>query len=234
MKLAEIDYISNSNASLFHEMNAAAKMLFTAAVLTAVIISSEWTKLVFLIILMAILFIAAKIPMKVVLHLALYAIIFSSLFALISARQSLYLGLVVVLKALGAALSTIWLITTTSYVDIFSVFSLFMPKILVDVFIFTYRSFFILMEKMEMLFKNIRLRGGYHPLKLMMNLKNIASIVGIFIIHAFEMSERMYQIYSLRGYNGSIALSVELWPLKLRDISVAVFGVFILIGVIII
>jgi cobalt/nickel transport system permease protein len=233
MKLAEIDYISNSNLSLLHRTNPAAKMIFSIALLTSVIISDQWSKLLFLIAVLAVFFIASRIPLKLVLHLVLYALIFSTLFAFIAAKQSWQLGVVVILKAIGASLTTIWLITTTPYVDVFSIFSLFMPRIMIDIFIFTYRSFFVLIEKMERLFKNIQLRGGYHPLRLIMNLRNIASIIGMFILYAFEMSERMYHIYSLRGYNGVLPINVDIWPFKGKDLLITAFGVLILIGVIV-
>ena len=53
------------------------------------------------------------------------------------------------------------------------------------------------------------------------------------IIHSFEMGERMYQIYSLRGYNGGIPVAVGVWPLKARDFAVAVCSVLILVLVVI-
>ena len=55
----------------------------------------------------------------------LYPVFFSLLFALIMMQQSFEAGIIVIFKAVGAALNMILLITTTSYVDIFKVLSLF-------------------------------------------------------------------------------------------------------------
>ncbi len=98
----------------------------------------------------------------------------------------------------------IWLILTTPYVEIFSILSIIFPSLVVDILFFTYRSFFILLEKLENIMKNIKLKGGYHFFDIIRNLKNIAGIIGLLIIHSFEMSERMYKIYSLRGYDGKL------------------------------
>ena len=93
----------------------------------------------------------------------------------------------------------ILLITTTSYVDIFRVLSLFLPKLLVDIFLFTYRALFIFIDQIENLIKSMRLRGGYRAFNIFANLKNVAGAIGVMVIHSIDMSNHMYQDFSLKG-----------------------------------
>lgn len=233
MHLAEIDYISNNGRSLLHRCNIFTKFILVLSLLVSFLITNSFEKLLGLISVVIILFIIGKVPFKKIAHLSIYPVFFSLIFAFIISRQSWVMGVVIILRALGAALTMLFLITTTPYVDVFAFLSLFMPSLLVDIFIFTYRSFFILIEKVENLLKNIRLKGGYSPINIIKNLKNIAGAMGVLIIHSFEMSERMYKIYTLRGYNGRIPLYVELFPLKALDISIIILSLIILVGTVI-
>ncbi|HCS74683.1 MAG TPA: hypothetical protein DIW17_12520, partial [Clostridiales bacterium] len=78
-----------------------------------------------------------------------------------------------------------------------------------------------------------RLRGGLHPMRLLFNLKNAAGALGVMTIHAFDMSERLYRIYSLRGYNGKIPITREWGPLRWVDILLLLFSLIVLTGVLI-
>ncbi|SDJ99096.1 energy-coupling factor transporter transmembrane component T family protein [Natronincola ferrireducens] len=233
MHLAEIDQISTNGISPLHKAGAVSKIILTLLILSAFIVSNDVVKLSCLIIILFTFFSVGGVPLKQVGHLALYPVFFSIIFALIRAQQGWILGVIIMLKAVGAASTMLLLITTTPYVDIFSFLSLFMPSLLVDIFLFTYRSFFILIDKIESLIKSMRLRGGYKAFNLFSNLKNIAGILGVLIIHSFEMSERMYRIYSLRGYQGRIPLTIDIFPLKIYDYIIIILGIVILVGTVI-
>ena len=70
-------------------------------------------------------------------------------------------------------------------------------------------------------------------MKLLFNLKNAAGALGVMTIHAFDMSERMYRIYSLRGYKGKIPVTRDWWPLRLVDGLLLLFSLIVLTGVLI-
>ena len=110
-----------------------------------------------------ILILLSGVNLREVLHLAAYPLVFSLIFALIRMQQSWILGMLVLIKALGAALNMLLLLATTPYTDLFGVFSYVLPGVIVDVFLFTYRSLFILLDKLENMVKSIGLRGGFHP-----------------------------------------------------------------------
>lgn len=233
MHLAEMDLLANKGQSFFHRAGVISKLLFTVLMLTAIIIANKPGILIFLAAVLIFIFLLARIPLLKVIHLALYPAFFSLLFAMIKFQDSLTAGLIVILKAVAAALAMILLISTTPYIDIFACLSAVLPRILVDIFFFTYRSVFILLERAENLFKSIRLRGGYSPLALVLNFRNVSQIIGALIIHSFEMGERMYKIFSLRGFNGYIHLEVKWLPLSRSDIIIIVMGVLIFMGTVI-
>lgn len=233
MHLAAVDQMANNGDSFLHQARPITKVVMSLLFLIGLILSDSIIESVILLSVTVILILLSKVDSREILHLALYPVFFSIIFALLKVQESWAAGALVMLKAFGAALNMLLLITTTAYTDIFAVFSFVMPGIITDVFIFTYRSLFLLLDKLENMIKIIRLRGGYHPMKLLFNLKNSAGALGVMIIHAFDMSERLYRIYALRGYSGRIPLTREWWPLRRVDVLLLIFTAIVLTGVII-
>ncbi|HHU48856.1 MAG: energy-coupling factor transporter transmembrane component T family protein [Caldicoprobacterales bacterium] len=233
MHIAAIDYMANNGDSFLHQARPVTKVFISFLFLVCLIISSQIGKALVLLVIPIILILLSGVNLREVLHLAAYPLVFSLIFALIRMQQSWILGMLVLIKALGAALNMLLLLATTPYTDLFGVFSYVLPGVIVDVFLFTYRSLFILLDKLENMVKSIRLRGGFHPMKLLFNLKNAAGALGVMTIHAFDMSERMYRIYSLRGYKGKIPVTRDWWPLRLVDGLLLLFSLIVLTGVLI-
>lgn len=233
MHLAAIDQMANNGESIVHRAKGIYKISFSFVILFLVIFSRDIFRLGGVIAALIGMIMLSKIPIKEVFHLALYPIFFSLIFALFRVQESLTAGIIVVLKALGAALSMLFLITTTSYIEIFGLFSLFLPAILVDIFVFTYRSFFILLDRIENLMRFIRLRGGYQFFRILLNIKNISAAIGVMLIHSFDMSERMYYIYALRGYNGRIVFNNKFFPMTRYDAFLILLGILFIIWVVI-
>jgi cobalt/nickel transport system permease protein len=233
MHLAAVDHMANNGDSFLHQAQPVTKVIMTLLFLIGLVLSDSIIESVILLSVAVIFILLSRVDSREILHLALYPVFFSTVFALLRVQESWTAGALVMLKALGAALNMLLLITTTSYTDIFAVFSFFMPGIITDIFIFTYRSLFLLLDKLENLLKSIRLRGGYHPLRLLFNLKNSAGALGVMVIHSFDMSERMYRIYTLRGYSGRIPLTREWRPLRRADVLLLIFSAIVLTGVMI-
>lgn len=231
MHIAEIDQLSVNTHSKIHDKNTLTKCIFAILTVSAIMTANDLYGLLVINAIVLGLVAYSKVSIKRVLHLALYPTFFSLLFAFIGLNNGIAYSVSVVLKAIGAALTMLFLITTTPYVDLFSFFSKFMPALLVDVFFMTYRSFFILMEKMEHLLVSVKLRGGYKKWRLGLNLKTIATVFGTVLIQSIEMSERMYKIYMLRGYNGKMP-SLDDKPFEFKkEFPLIVLGILIVIGV---
>jgi cobalt/nickel transport system permease protein len=246
MHIAAIDYMANSGNSFLHRARPAVKVIVSLLLLIALILTNDIYKAVLLIAVPVFLLLLSKSNLKEILHLAAYPMVFSLIFALIRVQESWLAGLMVLLRALGAALNMLFLIATTPYTDIFRVFSYVLPGVIIDIFLFSYRSLFILLDKLSSMIRSIKLRGGFHPAKILFNLKNIAGMLGVLIIHAFDMSERLYRIYSLRGYSGKIPMTKSaavafgvsakqnaLLNTLLIDILLLLFSLIVLIGVLI-
>ncbi len=232
--LAFIDNLSNNGTSIIHDMNSIIKLLATSLLFIAVLLTDTLIGATILFIIFVFLFKLGQIPLATVGRLALYPAFFSLLFALIKIGQSWQEGLLIVVRSALAALSLLMLISTTPYNEIIYFFSMFMPPLLIDILIFTYRAFFILVDQIGNMLRNIKLRGGYHRKNLFLNIKNMASILGVLMLRTIEMSERMYLIYTLRGYDGEINVNRYEEGISLTDIVFIVFCLIILVGVIII
>ena len=233
MHLSMIDQLSNNGNSFFHKASTVAKILMTALLLSSIIISRDIYYLSFIILTVVVCFTLAKLPLREIGHLCLIPAFFSTLFALFEMQQSFESGLLIILRGAGSALTMLFLISTTSYIKIFSFLGLFIPRLMLDLLIFTYRSFFILLDRVENLLKSIRLRGGFKPFSIIANIRSLTGMVAVLLLHSFEMGERMYKIYSLRGYNGYIPIQVKWNPLKAIDYTVVLFALLVLVGVII-
>jgi len=202
--LADIDYMAIHQQSLFHQAHPLIKSIFSFFIIGIFIFSSDLEKNLGLLILLFFMSIGARLSFALLFHLLLYPLFFGTLFSFLMGGLWTQKGLLLLLRAVGVAWSFIFLLMTTPYTDVFRVFSFFMPSILVDIFLLTYRSIFVLLDSIENMFQVVRLRGGYDPWKIIKNAKNLSKMLGVIFLHAIEMSERMYQIYELRGYEGKL------------------------------
>lgn len=232
MHLAEIDRMASSGTSLFHRAGVPSKLLMVICLLVAVMGSGNVPVLGALIAVLVALHLVARVQFREIAHLLFYPLFFSLLFALLKFQESWAAGLLVIFKATGAALATLFLMATTPWVEVFAFLSTYLPGLLVDIFLFTYRSFFILLDQLGNLLRSMKMRGGYHSLNAVMNLKNMASAVGLILLHSLEMSQRMYRIYLLRGYDGGIPVARRWWKMGYPDGVVIVLSVFIVMGMV--
>lgn len=214
-------------------MDPIVKVIGIGALFLSVLLAESIVIFPMLILILLALFRLGQIPIGRVWQLALYPAFFSLIFALVKLFESWQLGVIIIVRSALAAITIILLITTTPYYEIMGIFAKFMPSLLVDVFIFTYRAFFILVDQIGNMLQSIKLRGGYHRRSLAYNIKNMASILGVLILNSLEMSERMYMIYSLRGYGGGTYIDLDRGKVSIFDIIFLCLSILVLIGVII-
>jgi cobalt/nickel transport system permease protein len=224
--------MASGGTSIFHSAGVPAKLLMMLSLIGIIIGADNIAILGISVGILIILFLIARVRFKEILHLLLYPVFFSLLFALFKFQESWVAGLMIIFKGTGAALATLLLLATTPWVEIFAFLSAYLPGLLVDIFLFTYRAFFILIDQVEGLLKSIKLKGGYHLFGLIMNIKNMAAVVGLIMVHSFELSERMYKIYLLRGYDGGIPIMRKWWNFSYADRIVIVLSLFITFGMV--
>jgi len=218
MDLAYIDQLSNNGDGWFNRCSVIPKVLLTGAFVTLTIISDSLAEEIFFFTALVLLYLLNKILAGKIIHLILYPFFFSMIFALIRFSYSVEEGFILIIKAVNSAMAMILLITTTPYTHLFSFLRLFLPGLLVDGMFFTYRIFFILLAKISDALTVLKLKGELKPGNLLFYLKHLAGIIGLVFINAFAMSERMYGIYLLRGYEGKLYEGKEWMNFNRRDL----------------
>lgn len=229
MDIAFIDNLAYNRDSFFHKASVSSKLLFVTFMISTVVISRNPLILLFsLMVVISIIFFSG-LPVRKLLPFAGYALFFSAIFAFASFQGSLIVPITIILKALLASISLILLVSTTPYIEIFSAFKLFMPSSLVDIMFVTYRSFFILLEFTSRFFTAVKIRGGYSKLSLIKNLRSISRMMAHTFVHAWEMSERMENIMTIRGYESGLLGKSRIGNPSKYDIFPIVSGLLILL-----
>lgn len=234
MDIAYIDQLANNGSGYLHKASVLSKVLFCILLLISIIISTNSIELFVIFFILIIITRTNGLPVGKVVHFSLYPAFFSLLFAAMRFYYSFDAGFSVILSAVDGALVMIILITTTPYTKVFSFFGIFLPQIIVNSMFFTYRVFFIIIEKVKNILTIIKLRGGFKATNILFNIKNLAGAIGVLFLNSFDMLERMYNIYALRGYQGSIYMHNKWYKLKRLDFIPMFIGAIILMLVVII
>lgn len=231
MDLAYIDMTANRGDSIVHRRPAISKFIFTLCIIGGVVMAEGPLELAFLLTVLGGGYFLARISIGKIIHYAFYPAFFSLIFALFQFSNSFSAGMTVIMKAVTAAMALLLLVFTTPYPSLFGLLSNFLPQIIVDGMFFTYRIFFIMISEVRNLLTNLKIKGGYHPFRLLTNLKNLAGAIGVLFIHAFELSERMYKILTIRGYNGRLSVGKKA-KLDYPDYILILFGINVIIMVV--
>lgn len=220
MDLAYIDNLAVNGHGPLHRASAWSKLVMLAVVLAGVIFSRGWVPLTTMAALLVVLILVEGLPMLKLWPFLGYPVFFATLFALAAQGWS-FLSLLTILRSLTAGLVLIIVLATTPYGELFQVLGRFLPTLVTDGLIMTYRCFFLLLDQLSNHLKALKLRGGYSGLAFWKNVPRVAAGLGIVFIHSWEMAERMYCIMALRGYQGKLGLRTastgvcryDLWPL---------------------
>ncbi|MFZ5639618.1 MAG: energy-coupling factor transporter transmembrane component T family protein [Bacillota bacterium] len=228
MDVAFLDCLALKGTGILYRCSPASKLAMSLLFVGAVVAADNFIVLIMIGAVIMALMLLCRLPLGGMLQYTLYPAFFASVFALSAGGISAWTGLVLA-KAVVAALSVLLLVGTTSFVDIFGVLRGFLPKLMVDGLFMTYRTFFILTRGMANFFRSVRLRGGYNAFRVAGNIRNLAQAMAVLFLNSWEMSERMYNIMALRGYNGCIGLpgsNRACWP---RDLLPVSFGLTMLL-----
>ncbi len=222
MELAQIDQWATGGKSAWHRASALGKLFATILLIAAVVISNDWRVLaaIYLALLLAIA--SAQLPVFKIALIGAYPAVFTILFAL-SQTGGWNVALLILARALTAALAMLLLIATTPYVDIFAALGRILPSLLADGLLITYRSFFILLDTFGRLLVSVRLRGTYSRWRGK-DLGQIAEIVGVTFLRALDLAEHSHAALRLRGYAGRIPSSDRWRRLNANDLLPVALG----------
>jgi len=228
MDISKIDYWATSGRSFVHRATVLSKVLATAFVISGVIVTSEPAVLMGLYALVLITVRAARLPVMKVMAISIFPGLFAILFALSHVEGGWTTPVIIIMKALTAASAMILLISTTQYTEVMGFFGRFLPRVVADGIFMTYRSFFILFDLLDHFLKALRLRGGFQARRIFKNAGNMASGLGMLFIHAYDKSQRLYDVMSIRGYSGRLATGRLHGGFALRDMPYLFMTAFFL------
>ncbi len=232
MDITRIDYWAASGKSVIHRSSPVSKVLATSMVIASVVITKDLRLLagLYLSVLMTVRL--SMIPVRYVIAISLLPAAFTILYALSLASGGWMLPAAIMLKAVTAASSMILLISTTPFTEVMDLAGRWMPRVIRDGIFMTYRSFFILFELMNNFLAALRLRGGLGPRRLVSNATNMASGIGMLFIVAYEKSQRLYDVMSIRGYSGRLSARRDIPRPGLRDMPyLLVTAAFLLMAI---
>ncbi len=229
MDVTSIDYWATGRTSFLHKRATAAKLLAWLLVLVAVIVSQNLLIIAAIYLTLVAVVRSTRLPMGQVLGLAAYPVLFAVLFAVSQLQEAgLLFGLTIIAKAATAALDSVLLISTTPYPQVFGFIQNYVPATIGDGLFMTYRSVFILMDKLQHLVRAVRIRGGLSRGRFWQNLRNVGVALGTLMIDSVDYSQRLYAIMRVRGYEKRIAAENLSAPWRLPEAGVALAGLLVL------
>jgi len=227
MDVALIDYYANHGKSFLHSAGGPGKMLFSALVITSIVITDEFYLMLAIYLALVSMAVLTRLSVARILSIAAYPAIFALLFVIAAWEGSLLNSGVIMLKALTAALTMVILIATTPYPDVFKTLKPVLPGIIHDGLYLTYRSLFVLLEMTDELVKGLKVRGGLSKRKYLRNIVNFSSGIGLVLLKGLDITEKYYGVMKVRGYTGKIASDKNGRRFSTDDIAVVAFGILI-------
>lgn len=205
MDIFYLDYVAVSGTSGLHRAPAWAKLLALAAMIALLLAASSLYLYAGVLLLCLVLAASARLSLPAYLGLTAYPLLFLALLLFsidgLTWRVALGLGL----RVLAISGGVLLLLFTTSYPAIFAALGRVLPGPLVAALFFTYRSLFILYSSLTNVRTALHLRGGIdwrHPLA---TLRNIGTALAHLLVHAIEMSQRMAESLTVRGFQQRIS-----------------------------
>ncbi len=202
MDIAALDRWAVQGQSRIHRASPAGKIAATLLFVACVAVARDMLTLLTLYGVLATLVVVARLPLRRTLAIAAYPALFAALFALSQWNGQWATPVVIVLKAMGAALAMVLLVSSTPYPQLFAIIGRALPRVVADALLMTYRSFFMLLESMDHLVTALRLRGGLLRGRPVRTIRNLSIALGVLLVRSIDLGQRLYEALALRGYAG--------------------------------
>jgi cobalt/nickel transport system permease protein len=225
--IGAIDRSGTQGTSWLHRATPRSKLLAVALVLAAAIVSWNFLVLASLVLVLFAAALSADLDLKLTLTLSLYPAFFAAIFAF--AAQPSWLGaLVIVLKAVTAALAVVTVVLTTPYPQVFAPLQRVAPGLVGDALLMTYRTFFLLLERFADVVQSIRLRAGIgrSPGRA---IRMVAASLGNVLLYSIDLAQREYDVMRLRGYSGRLEIAIPTHAWTVAEVLLLGAGVTSLI-----
>ncbi len=222
MRVTEVDSWAVRGTSALHRAAPSAKVAAFILVLASVVVSQNLFVILGVMLAVACAIPAFGLPGRQVFGLAAYPGLFALVFAFASAPEPLT-GALFVAKAVTAALGAVTVMYTTPYPYVFGLAQRYLPTIVGDALLMTYRSLFLLAEKLSSLLVAVRLRSGLSARQPLRAARATTQALGGLLLYAFDLAQREYDVMRLRGYEER--LQVTLPRSESRGFDAALVGV---------
>jgi cobalt/nickel transport system permease protein len=227
--IARIDWYASAGGTLWHRASALSKLLLAAALVGLAVFAPGWRLQALVFAAAALLASTSRLPARLVLAAAGYPVLFSALFVVSTWDGTWATPLRLVARPITASLTAVWLVGTTPYPDLFAPLSRLLPRAIGDSLFLTYRALFELLERIERLWRAMRLRGG-NAAPARRRLTSAGEGLGTLVLYGFERSQRLYAVMQLRGHSGRMC-GCRHWAEWTRaDLGVAAAAVAVGLG----
>ncbi len=226
--IGSIDHWANNWDSYMHRASALSKVVAVGMIIAAVVVTPDFFTLLTIYLATAAAIVSTRLPALRIMAVGAYPAVFALLFAISRWDGTILTPMVIILKALAAALATLMLITTTPYPAVFAVIHGLLPRVVGDGFFLTYRSTFVLLDLAGNLRMALRLRGGLSRRDYVGNVKNISMGLGLLLIRSLALSQRVYDAMRIRGYSGRLVAPLAWRKVTAYDIMPLTMGLLLL------
>ena len=206
MKANFIDRCAYSNAGFLHRVPVSGKLIAVGVALAVVVSTwNPWALGALAVTVLAVAW-AGRLPMLALVTIAAYSLVFSGLIAITTA-PTLNTGLAIILKAYSATLAIVTVALSTPYPHLFGVLGRYLPGVLNDALLMSYRSLFILAGVFSNLLRTLHLRGKISWRRPASAISNVGTAAGNLVLSALDLAQADYEILRLRGYSDRIVVS---------------------------
>ncbi len=216
--VAALDRSAATGTSWLHRASPLAKWLIVAAtVALAVLARSPWPLAGGYLLLLATAA-SCRLPLRAFFLASLLPVPAFGLVALSRWNGSPLGPLTIVGKGMNMTLAGLLVAATTPYPDLLAPATRVLPPILADSLVLTYRALFILLGRVESLWRAIHARGGFFarpaPGALPWDARGTSwrrraelttTGTAIALLRGVDLSTRLYDVMRLRGYQGKLA-----------------------------
>lgn len=203
MDVTAVDRSATQGASWIHRASATGKLIAFALLICAVVVTWNVFVVAAIVLLVVAAAISGNLDLRLTFGLAAYPAVFAVVFALASAPDAVT-GTTIVLKAVAAGLAAVVLALTTPYPQIFAPVQRVVPTLVGDALLMTYRTSFLLLDKLSSLSRAIRLRSGVRRAGGVTGATATAHALGGVVLYSLDLSQRDYDVLRMRGYSGRI------------------------------
>lgn len=156
----------------------------------------------------------------------------SLIWGLTFSSQGLRLACLIITKAIAIILLSFIIFGSERFdVSMFAAQSLRVPKVLVQMLLFSYRYIFVFIDEMRRMNLAMKTRGFVARLDKN-TLKTLGNFVGALLIRSFERTERVHQAMLSKGYTGDLHTMVRFQSAQ-KDYVKAALIILLAVGLLI-